>query len=80
MIKGLVSRTLVGVPVEALKRIPKSKDAKYVGMALDRIAAKEKRRADLDRELARERTPEEKEAAAIKFGQDMAAGKYGKLD
>ena len=80
LIKGLVSRTLVGVPVEALKRIPKSKDAKYVGMALDRIAAKEKRRADLDRELARERTPEEKEAAAIKFGQDMAAGKYGKLD
>ena len=80
LIKGLVSRTLVGVPVEALKRIPKSKGAKYIEMALDRLASQEKRSAARDTELARDRTPEEKEAAAIKFGQDMAAGKYGKLD
>ena len=39
-----------------------------------------KKRAEREAELRRPRTPEEKRAAAIKFGQDMAAGKYGPLD
>jgi hypothetical protein len=66
------------VPREAYEILPASDE--LTAMHYDRLAAKEKKRAEREAKLSRPRSPEEKEAAAIKFGQDMAAGKYGPLD
>ena len=66
------------VPKEAYEMLPPSDE--LTAMHYDRLSAKEKKRAERETELSRPRSPEEKEAAAIKFGQDMAAGKYGRLD
>ena len=80
MFKSVLQRTLVGVSVEALKRIPKSADAPYVKTALDRIANKEERKRKSDAERARELSPEEKAARRKAFGDRMSSGYYGKLD